>query len=68
MLGGLLHRFAKNLTYAFVVEQNRDAPFGNKHRHAIAQNECFRMINLEPMAADKLDRKRSKRRASLKGS
>jgi hypothetical protein len=67
MSGGLLPGFAKYLANAFVVEKNRHASLGDKHGHAVAQYERFRMIDLKTVPADKLNRKRLKRGSPLKG-
>lgn len=69
MLSGLLlHRLAKHLANAFVVEKHRYAAFGNEYGDSVAKNESLGMIYLETMSADKFDRKRLERRTLLKSS
>ena len=62
----LLHRLAKNLANAFVIEEHRHAATCDENCYTIAQYECFRVVNLEAMSADQLYGKHLERCPSLK--
>jgi len=51
-LGGLVGNIVDDLGHAVVVEPDRDAAGLQIDRHAVADDHCPRVVNLELMPAD----------------
>ena len=63
-----MRRFAEHLTDALVVKEGRRPDRIDVNGDPRAQDQCFGMIDLKPIAADKLYRKGAERDTTLESS